>query len=166
VSEGSFGGGQEMVCFELNGVPVEIGVVIDEPLSRVLERLGETTVRESCAVGLCGCCTALVDGKSVSTCLYWAVMADGTRVETLSGLTGDERVTALQGSIAEHGAAQCGYCTPGMVMTALELFDTGPQSTEEIAAHMNGNLCRCACYPEMTCAIKDALTQADNNSAT
>ncbi|GAA2113545.1 (2Fe-2S)-binding protein [Nocardioides bigeumensis] len=159
-------GRQEMVRFELNGVPVEIGVVMDEPLSQVLRRLGEATVRESCAVGLCGCCTALVDGKSVSTCLYWAVMADGTHVETLDGLGSDQRVAALQGSIAERGAAQCGYCTPGMVLTALELFDAGPQSTQEIAAHMNGNLCRCACYPEMTCAIKDALMTAGDGSAT
>jgi carbon-monoxide dehydrogenase small subunit len=156
--------GQEMIRFELNGVDVEIGVVIDEPLSQVLRRLDETTVRESCAVGLCGCCTALVDGKSVSTCLFWAVMADGTSIDTLSGLATDERVTALQGSIAEHGAAQCGYCTPGMVMTALELFDAGPQTAKEIDAHMNGNLCRCACYPEMKCAIKDALTKTTGGS--
>jgi len=156
---------QELVRFVLNGQPVEVFVTIDEPLSQTLRRLGETTVRESCAVGLCGCCTALVDGTSVSTCLYWAVMADGTQVDTLDGLASDERVTGLQTSIAEHGAAQCGYCTPGMVMTALELFDDGgPRSSEEIGAHMNGNLCRCACYPEMTCAIKDALTQAHERS--
>lgn len=166
MSESGLGGDQEMVRFDLNGSPVEIRVFIDEPLSQVLRRLGESTVRESCAVGLCGCCTALVDGKSVSTCLYWAAMADGTRIETLSGLTSDERVTALQGSIAKHGAAQCGYCTPGMVMTALELFEAGEQSTKEIEAHMNGNLCRCACYPEMRCAIKDALATANKSLET
>jgi carbon-monoxide dehydrogenase small subunit len=166
MSASSLGGSQEMIRFELNGEPVEIGVVIDEPLSQVLRRLGETTVRESCAVGLCGCCTALIDGKSVSTCLYWAVMADGTHIETLDGLASDGRVTALQGSIARHGAAQCGYCTPGMVMTALELFDADQHSTEDIEAHMNGNLCRCACYPEMTCAIKDALATANENLET
>jgi len=157
--------GRELVRFELNGQPVEVLVAIDEPLSQALRRLGETTVRESCAVGLCGCCTALVDGTSVSTCLYWAVMADGTQVDTLDGLASDDRVTTLQSSIAEHGAAQCGYCTPGMVMTALELFDGGPRSSEEIGAHMNGNLCRCACYPEMKCAIKDALAQAHEGSS-
>ena len=166
MSDGNRGSGRELVRFELNGVPVEIDVVIDEPLSQVLRRLGETTVRESCAVGLCGCCSALVDGTSVSACLFWAVMAEGTSVETLDGLVNDERVTALQDSIAEHGAAQCGYCTPGMVMTALEQKHPGPQSTDQIAAHMNGNLCRCACYPEMKCAIKDALANASNNSAT
>src|SRR5690606_22780087 len=126
---------------------------------RVLFR-SESTVRESCAVGLCGCCTALVDGLAVSSCLYWSILADGTHVTTLDGLRSDERVTKLQESIADHGAAQCGYCTPGMILTALDLFEEDQPDTEEISAHMNGNLCRCACYPEMKCAIKDALGKA------
>lgn len=154
----------ETVAFVLNGEAVRIEVAIDEPLSHTLRRLDETTVRESCAVGLCGCCTALVDGISVSTCLFWAVMADGAQIETLDGLASDERVTVLQASIADHGAAQCGYCTPGMVLTALELFDDGPRDADEISTHMNGNLCRCACYPEMKCAIKDALTQVHSHA--
>jgi aerobic carbon-monoxide dehydrogenase small subunit len=154
--------GSRLVSFRLNGATVHTEVDLDEPLLDTLRRLGETAPRESCRVGLCGCCAVLVDGQAVSSCLYWAVTADGAEVRTLRGLQRDPQVACLQRAIAEEGAAQCGYCTPGMVVTALELMGRDePPGPEEVRDHMSGNLCRCTCYPELVAAIERAARDGD-----
>ncbi|MFI5541787.1 (2Fe-2S)-binding protein [Nocardia sp. NPDC051900] len=148
---------ERQITFRLNGRTVRTTVDRDENLVTTLRELGEYTVRESCGVGLCGSCAVRVDGRSVSACLYWSVLADGCEVVTLSGLSEDPRAVALQNAIGGCGGAQCGYCTPGMVVTALDLVDTGEKhSHDEVCEWMSGNLCRCACYPQLTEAITSA----------
>lgn len=145
------------VTFRLNGRSVRIDVERDDTLAGTLRRLGEYTVRESCGVGLCGCCAVRVDGEAVSSCLFWARKIEGREVQTLDGLAADPRVQLLQREIGERRAAQCGYCTPGMIMTALDLVGTGrAASSEEVRERMSGNLCRCACYPQLIEAIRAA----------
>ncbi|MBO0875566.1 MAG: 2Fe-2S iron-sulfur cluster binding domain-containing protein [Pseudonocardia sp.] len=145
------------VAFRLNGRPVRVEVERDDTLASTLRRLGEYTVRESCGVGLCGCCAVRVDGEAVSSCLFWARKVEGREVRTLDGLAEDPRAALLQKAIGDSGAAQCGYCTPGMVITALDLVGTGsPASSEEVRERMSGNLCRCACYPQLIDAIRTA----------
>lgn len=145
------------VAFRLNGRPVRITVDLDESLVVTLRRLGQYTSRESCGVGLCGCCAVRVDGQAVSACLYWSVLASGHEIVTLSGLADDPRAEVLQEAIGRAGGAQCGYCTPGMVVTGLDLVGAGKDlDRETICAWMSGNLCRCACYPQLIEAIGEA----------
>lgn len=145
------------VTFRLNGRTVRAEVAPDESLVQTLRGLGEYTARESCAVGLCGCCAVRVDGKAVSSCLYWSVLAEGREVSTLPGLSDDPRARILQDAVGECGAAQCGYCTPGMIVTALDLVGSDrPTEPQAINEWMSGNLCRCACYPELVEAISAA----------
>lgn len=145
------------VVFRLNGRHVRTRVHSQETLVETLRRLGEYTVREACGVGLCGCCAVRVDGAAVSACLYWSVKVDGAEVLTLAGLAGDLRARRLQEAIGRTRAAQCGYCTPGMVVTALDLVGTGERAgRDEVCVWMSGNLCRCACYPQLIEAIQEA----------
>jgi aerobic-type carbon monoxide dehydrogenase small subunit (CoxS/CutS family) len=148
----------KVVEFRLNGLAVRAQVEPAESLIETLRALGETTARESCGVGLCGCCAVLVNGLAVSSCLYWSVAIEGADVTTLRGLDGDGITEALQQAIAEQGGAQCGYCTPGMVVTARELLAQEPAPTrEQVREYMSGNLCRCACYPELIRAVETAV---------
>lgn len=145
------------IAFRLNGRPVRLAVDRDESLVVTLRRLGQYTPRESCGVGLCGCCAVRVDGQAVSACLYWSVLAGDREIVTLSGLAADPRAAALQEAIGRAGGAQCGYCTPGMVVTGLDLVGAGKDlDRETICAWMSGNLCRCACYPQLIEAIGEA----------
>jgi aerobic-type carbon monoxide dehydrogenase small subunit (CoxS/CutS family) len=143
------------VRFTLNGTPTEVEARPDEMLLDVLRReCGLTSVRETCRIGVCGACTALIDGKPISTCIFLAPMADGTKVTTVDGLGGDHPVQ--QGFLVAH-AFQCGYCTPGMILTAKSLLEENPQpSDEEIRVALGGNLCRCGCYVKILDAVKIA----------
>lgn len=136
----------------VNGITQQLTVPDDELLLDLLRRrLGCTSVREGCGVGACGACTALVDGKSTSTCLSLAVRADGARVVTAEGLPDGDPVVS---SFVEAGALQCGYCIPGFVMMATELLAENPRPTEDdIAGHLEGNICRCGTYLEIRAAI-------------
>jgi aerobic-type carbon monoxide dehydrogenase small subunit (CoxS/CutS family) len=138
--------------FTVNGISQEVTVPDDELLLDVLRRrLGYTSVREGCGVGACGACTALVDGKSTSTCLVLAVRADGAVVTTAEGLPHDDPVVS---SFVEAGALQCGYCIPGFVMMATELLAENPRPTpKDISEHLEGNICRCGTYLEIRAAI-------------
>lgn len=137
--------------FTVNGIPQQLTVPDDELLLAALRRLGYTSIREGCGVGACGACTALVNGKSTSTCLTLAVRADGAEITTAEGLPADDPVVT---SFVEAGALQCGYCTPGFVMMATELLSENPQPTPgDVADHLEGNICRCGAYVEMHAAI-------------
>jgi aerobic-type carbon monoxide dehydrogenase small subunit (CoxS/CutS family) len=138
--------------FSVNGITQQLTVSDDELLLDVLRRrLGYTSVREGCGVGACGACTALVDGKSTSTCLALAVRADGAEITTTEGLRDGDPVVS---SFIEAGASQCGYCIPGFVMMATELLAENPRPTpEDIAEHLEGNICRCGTYLEIRAAI-------------
>ena len=139
----------------VNGAAVEVPARSDEMLLAVLRReLGLTSVRETCGIGVCGACTALVDGEPMSTCLLLAPLAEEREVVTVDGLGGGHPV---QRSFADAHAFQCGYCTPGMILTAARLLEETPDPSEqEIARALSGNLCRCGCHVKIVAAVRAA----------
>jgi aerobic carbon-monoxide dehydrogenase small subunit len=146
------------IRFTLNGRPVSAEVGAHENLVELLQqRFGLHGARESCGQGLCGCCTVLVDGKAVSGCLYLAALVDGAEVSTIEHDQGDGGLDPVQEAFVEHGAFQCGFCTPGFVLMTRQLLAEKPEPSEEDIRHyLSGNLCRCAAYPEIIAAVKAA----------
>ena len=121
------------------------------------EDLNLTGTKEGCNEGECGACVVLVDGLAVNTCLMLAVEADGHEVTTIEGLGRAGQLHPLQQAFLNHQAIQCGFCTPGMIMTALGLLHQNPDPTEdEIRTALGGNLCRCTGYQQIVAAVKDA----------
>ena len=113
--------------------------------------------RESCAQGLCGCCTIVVDGMTVSGCLTLAVSLDGCDVVTIEGLDAHGQLDPVQQAFIECGAFQCGFCTPGFILMSKELLAHNPNPSDaEIRNYLSGNLCRCAAYPEIIQAVRVA----------
>jgi aerobic-type carbon monoxide dehydrogenase small subunit (CoxS/CutS family) len=145
------------VAFNVNGRAVEVEARPDEMLLDVLRReLDLTSVRQTCGVGVCGACTALVDGDPISTCILLTPLAEGREITTVEGLGGDHPV---QEAFVEAEAFQCGYCTPGMVLTAKRLLEEDPDPTDEkIRTYMGGNLCRCGCYAKIGDAVNLAAS--------
>ena len=140
------------VVLQVNGVRHRVTVADDDLLLEVLRRTGFTSVREGCGVGACGACTVLADGHSVSSCLARAVRYDGVPLTTADGLPRDDDVVD---EFVAAGAMQCGYCIPGFVLMGHELLAENPAPTrEEIAAHLEGNICRCGTYQEICAAIE------------
>ncbi len=142
--------------FILNGNPVEVEVPPHWTLLRLLrEKLGLTGTKEGCGIGECGACTVLIDGKPMNACLILAPKAEGKKVETIEGLGSTHTLHPLQRSFIAHGAVQCGFCTPGMLMSAKALLDVKPNPTkEEIKEAISGNLCRCTGYQQIVEAIE------------
>jgi aerobic-type carbon monoxide dehydrogenase small subunit (CoxS/CutS family) len=140
------------LSLRVNGRTRELEARADESILDVLrERLGLLSVRETCGIGVCGACTVLLDGEPVSGCLLLAPLADGREVTTVEGLGGGHPV---QAAFAEAHAFQCGYCTPGMVLTAKRLLEESPRPTEaEVREAMSGNLCRCGSYVKIVDAV-------------
>ena len=146
--------------FVVNGEAVEVDARPDDMLRDVLNRLGFASVRETCGIGVCGACTVLVDGETVSGCLLLAPLADGREITTVEGLGGDHPV---QVAFADAHAFQCGYCTPGMVLAAARLLEENPQPTEEeIRLGLAGNLCRCGSYMKIVEAVQLAAGRKEN----
>jgi carbon-monoxide dehydrogenase small subunit len=142
------------IYFTLNGEAVAAQVGTHQHLVEVLQERGLTGARESCAQGLCGCCTVVVNGMAVSGCLYPAVFADGAEVCTIEHVP-DGKLDAVQEAFIECGAFQCGYCTPGFILMTRQLLDEQPDPSEDDIRHyLSGNLCRCAAYPEIVKAVK------------
>lgn len=144
--------------FLLNGKPVCVDVADNARLLDVLrDALGQTGVKEGCGVGECGACTVIVDGLAVDSCLYPALRANGKSVTTVEGLAHDGQLDRLQQAVLDHHALQCGFCTPGFLMSAKALLDQNPHPTrEEVKAAIAGNLCRCTGYEQMIEAVLDA----------
>jgi carbon-monoxide dehydrogenase small subunit len=142
---------------KVNGRPVEVQVDPTWTLLRVLrEKLGMTGTKKGCEQGDCGACTVLLDGKAVNACLVMALQAEGKEVETVEGLGTPDRLHPLQKSFIQHGAVQCGFCTSGMLLSALALLRKNPNPTvEEIRRGISGNLCRCTGYVKIVKAIQD-----------
>jgi aerobic-type carbon monoxide dehydrogenase small subunit (CoxS/CutS family) len=135
----------------LNGRAAVLDARSDEMLLGVLRRAGLLSVRETCAIGVCGACTVLLDGEPVSGCLTLAAQAAGREVPTVEGLAGDR----VQRAFAEAHAFQCGWCTPGFVLAAKRLLELNPSpSDEEIAEGLGGNLCRCGSYVKIVEAVR------------
>jgi carbon-monoxide dehydrogenase small subunit len=150
------------IQFSLNGEPVTAQIGTHQHLVEVLQERGLTGARESCAQGLCGCCTVLVNEVVVSGCLYLAVLADGADVRTIEYSPGG-KLDAVQEAFIECGAFQCGYCTPGFILMTRQLLDEhSDPSDEDIRHYLSGNLCRCAAYPEIIKAVKLAAVKRKN----
>jgi carbon-monoxide dehydrogenase small subunit len=143
----------------VNGERHKLRVGVNESLLQVLrERLGLTGTKEGCAAGDCGACTVIMDGRAVLACLVMAFQADGRAVTTVEGLAEDGKLHPLQEAFVEHGAVQCGYCTPGMLMSAKALLDAEPRPDREaIRAALAGNLCRCTGYHQIIDAVAGAV---------
>lgn len=121
------------------------------------EQIGLTGTHIGCVVGECGACSVLLDGKVVKSCLHLAVQADGREVLTIEGLARDGNLNSVQAAFVKHYAFQCGYCTPGMVITSQALLDSNPSPTdEEIRKALAGNLCMCTGYVQIVDAVKEA----------
>ena len=146
------------IRFKLNGEAVSAQVAPHENLVEVLqENFGLYGARESCAQGLCGCCTVIVDGRAISGCLYFAAFLDGCDVQTIEQPHGNDGLDAVQIAFAECGALQCGFCTPGFVLMSRQLLAQHPDPSEEqIRRYLSGNLCRCAAYPQIIAAVRRA----------
>jgi aerobic carbon-monoxide dehydrogenase small subunit len=147
-----------VVRFSLNGDPVEVGVRAGETLLQALrERFGLTGTKQGCDLGDCGACTVLLDGEPVLSCLMLAADAEGHSVVTIEGLSQGEQLHPVQKAFLDEGAVQCGYCTPGMVLTATALLDANPDPTDvEIRRAVSGNLCRCTGYTKIVRAVRRA----------
>jgi carbon-monoxide dehydrogenase small subunit len=146
----------------VNGSPEAITSAPYRTLLEVLrDDLGLTGSKEGCGTGDCGACTVLVDGAPVSSCLMLIGQAEGREVLTVEGLSSGESLHPMQAAFAEHGAVQCGYCIPGMIMSAVALLNENPRPTdEEIRWGIAGNLCRCTGYTKIVEAIA-AVGQAN-----
>jgi len=150
------------IRFKVNGDEVTVAVEPHWTLLRVLrEELELTGAKEGCGAGECGACTVIVDGRAVNACLYPALEAVGREVVTIEGLSGpDGGLHPLQKAFVEKGAVQCGFCTPGMVLSAKALLDRVPEPTEDdIRTALAGNLCRCTGYVQIIEAVKAAAEE-------
>jgi 4-hydroxybenzoyl-CoA reductase alpha subunit len=144
-----------MIRLTVNGEPQALAVRPDTTLLSVLRNdLALTGTKRGCGTGDCGACTVHVDGQPVASCLMLAAAADGKRISTIEGLATGTELHALQKSFVKHGALQCGFCTPGALMSAKALIDRDPDpSTQDVKEALSGNLCRCATYPRMLRAV-------------
>jgi carbon-monoxide dehydrogenase small subunit len=149
------------ILLKVNGVPYPVDVTPYDTLARVLrEKLGFTDVKLSCEKGECGSCTVLNNGKPVVSCLLLAVKADGREIMTARGLAQEGKLHVLQEKFIEHDVIQCGYCTPGMLMSAKALLDANPNPSEEdIRRALSGNICRCTGYQQIVEAIASAAEE-------
>lgn len=145
-----------MLKFTLNGKEIQIEVPPHWTLLRLLrDRLGLTGTKEGCGIGECGACTVLFDGMPVNSCLILAPKVDGRDVQTVEGLGSRENLHPLQKSFIDHGAVQCGFCIPGILMSSKALMDRNAHPTrEEIKEAISGHLCRCTGYHQIIEAIK------------
>jgi aerobic carbon-monoxide dehydrogenase small subunit len=146
------------VTVTVNGVEYEREVEARKLLIHfVRDDLDLTGSHIGCDTGNCGACSMIVDGQLVKTCMLLAIQADGATIETVEGLAEDGELTALQQSFSDHHALQCGYCTPGMLMSATALLRTNPSPTDEqIKKALQGNICRCTGYWNIFEAVKAA----------
>jgi carbon-monoxide dehydrogenase small subunit len=147
------------IQLKVNGELHTIQIEPTETLLHVLrEKLGLTGTKESCGEGDCGACTILVNGKSVNSCIYPAIQADGCEIMTVEGVEKNPKLARIQQAFVDHGAVQCGFCSPGMIMATCALLDEIPNPTEEeIRRGLSGNLCRCTGYQAMVDAVKSLI---------
>ena len=151
------------ISFTLNKEAIKLEVVPNKTLLEMIrEDLDLTGAKEGCGAGECGACTVLVNGKPVNACLMLAVEADGKDIITIEGLATETELDELQQSFIDHAALQCGYCTPGMIMSGKALLIENPTPTEaEVIDAISGNLCRCTGYKKIIEAI---MHVSDNNA--
>ena len=153
------------LSFTVNGEPAEVLFAPYKTLLELLrEDLGLTGTKHGCELGECGACAVLVDGEPQLSCLVLALECQGKAVETVEGLANGAELHPLQAAFADLGAAQCGYCTPGILMTAKALLEKEPQvSRERIKEAISGNLCRCTGYQQIFEAIEEAARRMNES---
>ena len=150
------------ITFTINGARERLDVPSNMTLLQMLrDRLALTGTKNGCEAGECGACTVLVDGEPVNSCMMLAVEVDGKGVLTVEGLAPEGELSPLQGAFIEHNAVQCGFCTPGMLISAHALLRRNPHPTEQdIKEALVGNLCRCTGYVRIVDAIEDVAQRA------
>lgn len=145
------------ITLTINGVEHSVEIDTKETLLSVLRRMGYVGVKKGCESGDCGACAVLLDGRAVNSCLVLAAKANARHVVTVEGLSEHGTLHPVQQAFLDSGAVQCGYCTPGMVISAVDLLSRNPDPTrEEIAEAISGNLCRCTGYTKQIDAIAEA----------
>lgn len=146
---------KQLITLNVNGKPYEVAVDTHRTLLEVLRKdIGLTGAKEGCGMGECGSCTVLMEGKPVLACLILAMDARDKEILTIEGLAGNGELHPLQKAFVEYGAVQCGFCTPGMILSAKALLDKNPSpSEEEVKSAIAGNLCRCTGYNKIVEAI-------------
>ena len=149
---------KKIIRLTVNGEPLEAAVAQNQTLVQFLrEDLGLTGTKHGCGLGDCGACTVILDGKAVNSCLVLAIQANGSEVLTIEGLAEKGKLHPLQQAFVDKGAIQCGFCTPGMILSAKALLEEKPNPTElEIRTALSGNLCRCTGYQKIVEAIDEA----------
>lgn len=152
----------KIIHCNVNGKDQEIPVDVRESLADTLRnRLGLTSVKKGCEVGECGACTVLIDGEAIDTCIYLAIWADGKRIITVEGLQGDSHLLhPIQQAFVDEAAVQCGFCTPGLIITAVEIVGSGKQYTrDELRRLISGHLCRCTGYNNILNALERIVNE-------
>ena len=149
---------KSFIQLTINGQPVEAAVEPNRTLLQFLrEDLGLTGTKHGCGLGDCGACTVILDGQPVNSCLVLAIQANGREVLTIEGLAENGKLHPIQQAFVDKGAIQCGFCTPGMILSAKALLDVNPKPSEQdIRMAISGNLCRCTGYQKIVEAIGEA----------
>jgi carbon-monoxide dehydrogenase small subunit len=149
---------KRVIELHINGLPYDVMVSPEDLLIDVLrEKLDLTGTKKGCGQGDCGTCTVLIDGRRALACLTLAIACQGRRILTIEGMEKDGVLHPIQQAFIDKGAVQCGYCTPGMVLSAKALLDENPSPTEhEIKLGISGNLCRCTGYVKIVDAVREA----------
>lgn len=152
----------KIIHMRVNGKDVEVAIDERESLADTLrDRLGLTGVKKSCEVGECGACTVLIDGEAIDSCIYLALWAENRSILTVEGITGPNgELSPIQQAFVEEAAVQCGFCTPGLIMTAVAIVGSGERYTrEELRKLISGNLCRCTGYQNILNAVERAVNE-------
>jgi len=155
---------KKLITVIVNNKEYEIAVEPNKTLTQMLrEDLELLGTKEGCGTGDCGACIVILDGKPVNSCLVLAVQTNGSEIITIEGLADGEKLHPIQQAFVDYGAVQCGFCTPGMILSAKSLLEENPKPTEqEIREAISGNLCRCTGYQKIVEAIKKASEQQIN----
>ena len=152
----------QTVHFWLNGRETEYSVDVRSSLTDMLRNdFRMTSVKKGCEVGECGACNVLIDGECFNSCIYLAVWAEGKHIQTLEGLLGPNgELSDIQQAFVDEAAIQCGFCTPGVIMSAVEILESGREYTdEELRKRLSGHLCRCTGYENILRAVKKVMYQ-------
>jgi len=146
----------KLIHLTINDKPYDVAVAANQTLADLLrDQLRLTGLKKGCEMGDCGSCTVIMDGKAVNSCLVLAMQADGRAITTIEGLQTDDGLHSVQKAFVEKGAIQCGFCSPGMILSAKSLLDKNPSPDEtQIRAAIAGNLCRCTGYQKIIEAIQ------------
>ena len=149
---------KKMITLKVNAQEYDLVIPVNRTLTQVLrENLKLTGTKQGCSVGDCGACTVLMDGVPVNSCLILAVEAEGRWIQTIEGLAADGKLHPVQEAFVEQGGIQCGFCSPGMILTAKALLDENPKPGEtEIREAISGNLCRCTGYQKIVESVQAA----------